>query len=170
MLISAMNVKTAVTDRCATLTFECSWRAKEALEKLKKGDYELSIVQQNKKRTHAQNRYLWELIGQICMKENGNRAEDINIYCQLIEQSGAKCEYLLGLPEIESRLRRVFRVVQIIDDRIYNGKQMYMYKCFYGSSKLDTKEMALLIDKTIERAEMVGIDTEPWRERLYESV
>jgi len=172
MLITAKNLKTAVTELKATISFECSWKAKEALEKLKSGDYEISITKQNKKRTKAQNRYLWELLGQISMKENGNTADDFNIYCQLIEASGAKHEYMMVLADekILERLRLVYRVVKILESRVYNGKRMWMLKCFYGSSQLDTKEMAMLIDKTIERAEMDGIDTEPWRERFNDTL
>lgn len=172
MLISAKNLKTSVTESKATISFECSWRAKAAIETLKSGDYEISITKKSNKRTNAQNRYLWELLGQISMKENGNTSDDFNIYCQLIEESGVKSEYMLVMAEedIVSRLKRVYRVVKILENREYNGRAMWMLKCYYGSSKLDTKEMGLLIDKTIERAEMVGIDTEPWRERFYESV
>lgn len=138
-----------------------------AVERLKSGDYVLSITKPTNKRSLAQNRYLWELLGQISVKENGSRAEDIDIYCQLVEQTGAKCEYLLALPQAEERLRRVFRVVKAVDDREYNGKLMYVYKCFYGSSHMSTQEMAMLIDKTIERAEANGIDTEAWKQLLY---
>ena len=142
MIISAKNLKTAVTELKATISFECSWKAKEALEKLKSGDYEISITKQNNKRSKAQNRYLWELLGQISMKENGNTSDDFRIYCQLIEAVGVKCEYMMVLAddEILERLRKVYRVVKILELRTYNGKPMWMLKCFYGSSQLDTKD------------------------------
>ena len=151
------------------MMFECSGNALEALEKVKEGDYIISITKPTNKRSLQQNRYLWELIGHICTEENGSRADDVEIYCQLVEQAGVKCEYLLALPQAEERLRRVFRVVKIVDDREYNGQMMYVFKCFYGSSKMDTKEMSMLIDKTIERAEADGIDTNVWRRLLYEN-
>jgi hypothetical protein len=34
---------------------------------------------------------------------------------------------------------------------------------------MDTKEMSILIDKTIERAEADGIDTDAWRMLLYDT-
>lgn len=170
MIVSAKNLNRFITDGQVAITFECSWKAKEALEQLKSGDYELSIVQQKKGRTLAQNRYLWELLGQISVAENGNTADDINIYCQLIEQCGAKCEYMLVPAEegVIDRLKRVYRAVKVLQARPYNGRAMWMVKCFYGSSKMDTKEMGQLIDKTIERAEADGIDVDPWRERFNE--
>ena len=60
-------------------------------------------------------------------------------------------------------------MVKVIDDRMYMGQRFYVYKCFFGSSTMNTKEMGGLIDKTIERAEAVGIDTDYWKEVLYES-
>ena len=169
MKISARGLKTSIPPfGDVSIKFDCSGKARESLEALKTGDYIISITKPNKARSLQQNRYLWELIGQIAMKENGNKAEDVQIYMQLIEASGAKVEYLMGLPEIEPRLKRVFRVVTVVDSRDYNGKTMNVYKCFYGSSKMSTEEMGKLIDKTIERAELDGIDTEPWRVYLYE--
>lgn len=168
MKIYAESLKTFVDFAKASMSFQCSRKALEALETLKNGDYVITITQPAKKRTAQQNRYLWELLGQISAKENGNRSEDVEIYCQLVEQAGAKCEYLMGLPGMEDRLKQVFRVVKIVDDRLYNGRQMNVYKCFYGSSKLDTREMGILIDKTIERAEADGIDTDYYRRLLIE--
>ena len=169
MKVFAENLRTAIKDfGTVSLTFECSRNAIEAVERLKKGDYIITFTKPSNKRSLAQNRYLWELLGQISVKENGNRADDVEIYCQLVEQAGVKCEYLLALPQAEERLRSVFRVVKAVDDREYNGQLMIVFKCFYGSSKMNTKEMSMLIDKAIERAEMDGIDTEVWRTLLYE--
>ena len=153
-----------------TVKFKCSRNAAEAIERIKNGDYVMSITKPTNKRSLAQNRYLWELLGQISVKENGSRADDVDIYCQLVEESGAKVEYLLALPQAEDRLKRVFRVVKAVDDRHYNGQLMYVFKCFYGSSQMNTKEMSLLIDKTIERAEADGIDTDLWKTLLYEEI
>jgi hypothetical protein len=167
MKISARDVKTAVTDYGrASISFNCSMNSITALGQLKNGDYELSIEKPTNKRTGQQNSYLWELLGQISLKENGSREDDENIYCQLIEKVGAKCVYLMGLPETKDELERSFRVVKVVDDRDYNGKLMHVYKCYWGSSKMDTKQMAMLIDATIERAEAAGIDTDYYKVKL----
>lgn len=170
MKISAKGLRTGIRGIGeAVISFKCSRNALEWLESLKPGDYELSIVKPSKKRTGQQNALLWELIGQICMKEDGNRAGDIDLYCQLIEEAGVKCEYYMSLPEGEAGLRKVFRGVKVIDDRIYMGRTFYVYKCYFGSSTMNTKEMSMLIDKAIERAEAVGIDTDYWKGVIYES-
>jgi len=171
MKIWIKDLKTSISDMGrVTLSFDCSRKALGEVEKLKSGEYELSIKKITNKRTAAQNRYLWELIGQICVKENGNRADDEEIYIQLLEQAGGKCEYIMGLPEIYPSLKKAFRIVKIVDRRVYKTNQMNIYKVYFGSSAMDTKEMALLIDKTIERAEGDGIDTDYWRRMLCDTV
>lgn len=172
MKIYAEKLKTGFKDDGRViLTFDCGWRGKQAIEALKSGNYELDIKEHRNNRSLAQNRYLWELIGQIAMKENGNKADTEEIYMQLLEQAGAKCEFFEMLEDAVDRFKKVaeIRSIKIVDRRIRNGKKTVMCKCFYGSSKMDTKEMSLLIDKTIERAEADGIDTDAWRSLLYDS-
>lgn len=172
MKIYARDLKTGFNDNGRViLSFDCGWKAKESIEALKKGEYEIDIKVHRDKRTQAQNRYLWELIGQIAMKENGSKADAEDIYMQLLEQAGAKCEYLEMLEEAVERFTQLAQVkfLKIVERRIRNGRHTVMCKCFYGSSKMDTKEMGILIDKTIERAEADGIDTDAWRIALYDA-
>ena len=172
MKIYATELKTGFKeDGRASISFKCSWRAKESIERLKSGEYEVDIKKVRDHRTKAQNAYLWELIGQICMKENGSKADAESIYMQLLESAGAKCEYFEMLEDaVESFCSLAdIRFLKIVERRIRNGMNTVMCKCFYGSSKMDTKEMSILIDKTIERAEADGIDTDAWRMLLYDT-
>lgn len=171
MKIYAEKLKTGFKqDGRVMITFDCGWKGKSAIEALKSGDYELDIKERKSNRTLAQNRYLWELIGQISMKENGNKADTEDIYMQLLETAGAKCEFFEITEEAVDRFAKLadIKFLRIVQRRIRNGIPTVMCKCFYGSSKMDTKEMGTLIDKTIERAELDGIDTDAWRNLLYE--
>lgn len=145
------------------LNFDTNYRNILKLKELKEEEYELSITPLSKKRSLAQNRYLWALISEICLAENGNEAETEEIYLQLITEAGAKVEYILALPETESSLKQVFRAVTKVDEREYNGKLMHMYKCFAGSSTFDTVQMTRLIEATLRRAEEDGIETDYWK-------
>ena len=40
-----------------------------------------------------------------------------------------------------------------------NGKEVYFYKVYRGTHTYDTKEMAKMIDGTIQECKQVGIDT-----------
>lgn len=172
MKVYAEKLKTGFReDGRVTISFECGWKGKRAIEALKPGNYELDIKQHRNNRTLAQNRYLWELIGQIAMKENGNKSDTEEIYMQLLESAGAKCEFFEIAEEAVNRFAQLadIKFLRIVQRRFRNGTHTVMCKCFYGSSKMDTKEMGILIDKTIERAEFDGIDTDTWRKLLYDS-
>lgn len=144
--------------------------ALKGLSGLEIGEYEVNITKPKNKRTLAQNRLLWELIGQISLAENGSHADTMDIYVQLIEQAGAKATYLQGLPEVQKELEKIFRVVQIVDTRESNGAETHVYKCFYGSSTFNTEEMSRLIDLTLIRAENDGIVTDYWKGLLHDTV
>lgn len=172
MKIYAEKLRTGFKeDGRVMLTFDCGWKGKSAIEALKSGNYELDIKERRNNRSLAQNRYMWELIGQIAMKENGNKADTEGIYMQLLESAGAKCEFFEITEEAVSRFVELadIRFYRIVDRRFRNGTHTVMCKCYYGSSKMDTKEMSILIDKTIERAEADGIDTDAWRGLLYDT-
>lgn len=171
MKIYAEKLKTGFKeDGRVMLTFDCGWKSKSAIEALKSGNYEIDIKERKNNRSLAQNRYMWELIGQIAMKENGNKSDTEDIYMQLLEQAGAKCEFFEITEEAVDRFAELadIKFLKIVQRRIRNGIHTVMCKCFYGSSKMDTQEMSILIDKTIERAEADGIDTDAWKMALYE--
>lgn len=152
----------------ALISFDCSEITKAQLKNITLNDCTIELKEFKKKRSLNQNSMLWELIGEISVKENGNKVDTEDIYLQLIEQTGASVEFFLAIPEAEQTLRRLFRIVKVVDERIQNGKKLYVFKCWLGSSQFDTKEMSQLIDKTLERAEQDGIETEYWKEILFE--
>ena len=85
---------------------------------------------------------MWALIGEIDKARNGDRSnDDWEIYLEALVRAGAKYTHLLVEPMAESMLRDSFRAIQLVrriklGDKVFND-----YKCFYGSSKLDKKEM-----------------------------
>ncbi len=117
-------------------------------------EYYLELKEANNPRTIKQNKLMWSLIRQIADYEDDT---EINVYCSLLEESNAKFEYVMGLETIENELRKNFRVVKVVRPEEYKGKKMIVYKCFIGSSKMNTKEMTTLLENTIQRAENHGI-------------
>lgn len=150
------------------LAFDCNYTVKDELLNLN-GDYEITITKPKSKRTLNQNAYLWELIGEISLIENGNREGDIDIYCNILQSTGAKVEYYQCVEKAVESLKQFFRVVQVIEHRQVNGVDTVMCKCFPGTSKMDKDEMSRIIDKTLEYASQVGIDTERWKYRFYDA-
>lgn len=121
-------------------------------------EYVLELKEVRNKRTLQQNKYMWVLIHEIARHEDVEETE-IDIYTKALEEANAKYVYLLGEKEVENELKKNFRAVKVVRPTIENGKEFIVYKCFVGSSKLDTKEMKRLLDIIIGWAEELGIET-----------
>lgn len=122
-------------------------------------EYVLELKEVRSKRTLQQNKFMWALIHQIADHKDMNMKE-IEIYTSALEEANAKYIYLMGIKEAEDELRKNFRAVKVVRPTYENGKEYIVYKCFVGSSKLDTKEMNKLLDIIISWAEELGIETD----------
>ncbi len=121
-------------------------------------DYVFEIKEVKSKRSLQQNKYMWALIHELSHHENMNNTE-VEIYTLALEEANSKYIYLLGTPEAEEELRKNFRAVKVVRPTIENGKEFIVYKCFIGTSKMDTKEMTKVLNIIIAWAEELGIDT-----------
>lgn len=108
------------------------------------------------KKTLQQNRYMWELIHQIAQKQN---QDEMEVYCQALQEANAKYTWLEGLPEIKEKLLQVYRAVQITRYEERFGKQFAIFKCYEGTSKYDKQEMMELLEIIIGWAEELDIPT-----------
>jgi len=122
-------------------------------------DYVIDIREVRHPRTLQQNKFMWALIHRIADHEDMNQTE-IEIYASALEEANAKYVYLLGTKEAENELRKNFRAVKVVRPTLENGKEFIVYKCFIGSSKLNTKEMKKLLDIIISWAEELDIETD----------
>ena len=122
-------------------------------------EYVLELKEVRSKRILQQNKFMWALIHQIADHKDMNMKE-IEIYTSALEEANAKYIYLMGIKEAEDELRKNFRAVKVVRPTYENGKEYIVYKCFVGSSKLDTKEMNKLLDIIISWAEELGIETD----------
>lgn len=122
-------------------------------------EYILELKEVRSKRSLQQNKFMWALIHRIADHKDMNMKE-IEIYTSALEEANAKYIYLMGIKEAEDELRKNFRAVKVVRPTIENGKEYIIYKCFVGSSKLDTKEMNKLLDIIISWAEELGIETD----------
>lgn len=155
------------------VTFELeNYSSKVQAENLKVGtEYKFEPKEVKSKRSLQQNKFLWKCLEIIAYHEQGERTDSdyvMELYTKMLEKSGAKYEYIMGLPEIKDELLKVFRAVKIVEYRDYNGKQMAVMKCFYGSSKMNTKEMNNLLDTIVDYAANLGlyIDEEDFYGRI----
>ena len=135
----------------------------ELVKELDKGkDYRIELNIVKEKRTIEQNKLMWKLIHDISIATNGELAstdDDWNIYCNALESAGAKFEYIACLPNAEHLLRETHRAVRYINSFEHHNRTYNQYKVYSGSSKMNTKEMNLLIEHLKMMAEEVGVDT-----------
>lgn len=157
------------TTNGGVVTFDISnFRHVEELNNLEADKlYSIEIKEAKSKRSLQQNAYLWALLSEIDRAVNGERSNDEwSIYIDALERAGAKCEYIGALPETEQLLKENFRAIKFIKKIDLNGVDGNMYKVFIGSSKMDSKEMGVLIDAVLDMAEEIGIEISYWNEVL----
>ena len=119
-----------------------------------------SVSQYRKDRTVSQNRMMWALLEKMSEHLNGGRTGGVtawDCYVDMLEKYGAKFEYIMCVSGAVSKLKSAFRAVKEIEHRDYNGVDMVVCKCFYGSSSFNTKEMSSLIDGIIDVCYEFGI-------------
>ncbi len=121
-------------------------------------DYVFEVKELKSKRTIQQNKYMWALIHEIAHHESIQQSE-VDIYSLVLEEANAKYIYLLGTKEVEDELKKNFRAVRVVRPTVENGKEFIVYKCFVGTSKMDTKEMTKVIDIIVAWAKELGIET-----------
>jgi len=131
-------------------------------------DKMFEVKEKKNNRTLKQNALLWKLMTLCVEKQTGRKnKEDVDkLYIDMLEYTGAKVDYMLIIPEALERLKSEVRLVVPIGLVKENGKEFLKVKMVYGSSKLDTKEMGLLIDNLLDYANNLGIETMEWREML----
>lgn len=133
------------------------------MKAIKDSGKELTVTVDEKRnqRSLEQNRLMWSLLEIMALHQNGGRTGGVNaedLYLNFIEKYGAKYEYLMCVPEALKGLKQQFRAIKEVERREYNRKEMIVCKCFYGSSKFDTKEMTQLIDGIFDELANMGIE------------
>lgn len=141
---------------------------KRFCEDLLKGEtYTLEIKKLKDKRSLNQNNYFWKLVNEIDIHLNGHRKNNWELYLQLLEMADIKYTYLQVAEEAVDIVKNNFRACKIIENRIVKGKNTVILKVWDGQSNFTKDEMKLLINKTLDYAEQVGLQTAFYREVLY---
>lgn len=151
------------------LVVEDIGQAKELDMLYQKGDrdklYAVEMKNLRARRSAEQNRYLWALIREIDAEMNGGRnGDDWQIYCEALRRANVCYERILAPMAAADTLKRVFRAVEF--ESIDEERGTAIYRCYLGSSSMNTQEMSLLIDTVLDMAAEVGIESAYWRSVL----
>lgn len=123
----------------------------------KAGDYE--IVKQRKKRSNDANALCWKLCTEIA---NVLRTDKESIYVDMLKDYG-QSDIWAASPD--TRPEQHFKYFDFFGKRMINGKEVYFYTVYRGSSEYDTREMSILINGIIEEAKALDIEVISEREK-----
>lgn len=105
------------------------------------------------KRSLNANSYMWELINKIA---NVLRTSKDEVYLLMLKRYSQS----LLIPVIKGeKPNGYFKYYEYETESILNGKEADWYRVYKGSSEMDTKEMAILIDGVVSECKEMNIET-----------
>lgn len=138
--------------------------------KVEDGVYEIELNKYSKKtqaqrRSLEQNRYMWRIINQICLKEDGNYSHNYETYNNILQGCGTPYEDFYIKEEALDKFKRSYPHVKEVGRVNINGELFVYVWAFKGLSDMDTKEATKLIDAVKDYASRVGVkfDEEIWK-------
>lgn len=145
-----------------------NYSTRDITDNLKDSDiYSIEVKKWKDKRTIDQNSLMWALISEIDKTINGIATPDseMAIYISALVKAGAKYTTMVVEKKAEMMLREKFRAVQFLHN--YAKDDNYgVYRLYYGSSKMDKEEFALLIDAIKNIGYECGVDMKYWEDNL----
>ena len=113
------------------------------------------IDHKKKRRSLNANSYAWLLITEIANKLRSSKEE---IYLQMLKRYGQSSVVSIIDQAVPVFMKSV-KYAEEFGKGMTNGKEFTHIKVYMGSSEMDTKEMAILIDGIVSEAEGLGIPT-----------
>lgn len=129
------------------------------LKSFEPGEY--VITKAKKKRSLDANAYAWVLINLIA---EAIRESPEDVYRESLRSVPNICEILCVQNKAVESMRRLWlkdhlgRRVETEESKISGCTNMYVY---YGSSDFDTRQMSILIDRLVQDAHDLGLETRP---------
>lgn len=111
------------------------------------------IKEKKNKRSLTQNSYYWALLNQLA---GVMRMDNMYLHFMMLQRYGVY-EVISVRSEID--VYGYFKYYKEIGHGFVNGKEFTHYKVFKGSSQMDSKEFAVLLDGLISECKDVDIPT-----------
>ena len=111
------------------------------------------IKEKKKKRSLTANSYYWSLLNQLA---SVMRMDNQECHFLMLKRYG---QYEVVSIRSDVSLHSYFKYYEEIGKGKVNGKEFTHYKIYKGSSQMDSKEFAILLDGVISECEEVGIPT-----------
>ena len=157
------KIKSLSRDRVGTwlITLETEDRLiRDKYDELKGKDIDIKLCRYREKRSVDANSYCWTLINQIAAVLN-QRPNDIYRHC--IREIGGNYQISPILNKDLARWREIWEskgTGWICEDMGESKLDGYTNtRNYYGSSKYDSRQMSQLIDRVVDEARELGIET-----------
>lgn len=111
------------------------------------------IKEKKKKRSLTANSYYWSLLNQLA---SVMRMDNQECHFLMLKRYG---QYEVVSIRSDVNLHGYFKYYEEIGKGTVNGKEFIHYKIYKGSSQMDSKEFAILLDGVRSECEEVGIPT-----------
>lgn len=111
------------------------------------------IKEKKKKRSLTANSYYWSLLNQLA---SVMRMDNQECHFLMLKRYG---QYEVVSIHSDVSLHSYFKYYEEIGKGTVNGKEFTHYKIYKGSSQMDSKEFAILLDGVRSECEEVGIPT-----------
>lgn len=111
------------------------------------------IKEKKKKRSLTANSYYWSLLNQLA---SVMRMDNQECHFLMLKRYG---QYEVVSIRSDVSLHNYFKYYEEIGKGKVNGKEFTHYKIYKGSSQMDSKEFAILLDGVRSECEEVGIPT-----------
>lgn len=135
---------------------------------------DIEVKKHSERRSLSANSYFHALLSQIADKLGESKTAVKNsLICRYGQPMFVADEIAVIKTQIPPEQMREADSLHCkpMQNRHENGKDIYFYQVYRGSSDLDSKEMAILIDGTISEAKDLGIQTitDSERNKMIES-
>jgi hypothetical protein len=122
-----------------------AWLFEQDKEKL------FEIKEKKKKRSLTANSYYWSLLNQLA---SVMRMDNQECHFLMLKRYG---QYEVVSIRSDVSLHSYFKYYEEIGKGMVNGKEFTHYKIYKGSSQMDSKEFAILLDGVRSECEEIGI-------------
>ena len=111
------------------------------------------VKEYRQKRSLTANAYYWVLVNEMA---NRLRKSNDEVHLQMLKDYG-QSRVMSVLADVP--IDRYIKYFEQVGTGEVNGKVFNHYRVFMGSSEMDSREMAILIDGTVQEAQQLGIVT-----------
>lgn len=128
------------------------------------GEYHIIITEKEKNKTRRQVNYFFRLVREIATKQDGNASSFENYYGTLLKMAKIKVNGIWVRDDALDSFKRLVKHFVIMEKKNgFNYVEVYV-----GVSDMNIKEMQKLIEITINYAERIGINTDPYKRAFYD--